>query len=123
VSWAEIGPRFDARTRLRTRADIQAAFDHGHKLVNRQLVIWIRSRDEGPSRLGLSVSRKVGNAVTRNRVKRCLRNAWQRHVSLIPVAADVMVLARPGKAPMDAHQAAEALSHLLRTYARRSGPA
>lgn len=102
--------------------DIQAAFDGGTKLVNRQLVLWIRpGRPGAPSRLGLSVSRKVGNAVARNRVKRCLREAWQACASLRPEALDVMVLARPMAAPRDTREALRSLSHLLRKYAARCG--
>lgn len=115
--------RFDRHGRLRGRAEIQAAFDHGRKQANRQLVAWILERAEGPSRLGLSVSRKVGNAVERNRVKRCLRVAWWEAREILPRPADVHVLARPGGAPRSAAAARESLTHLLRRHARQGPPA
>ena len=50
--------------------------------------------DDGP-RLGLSVSRKVGGAVERARVKRCVREAFWEEAERLPAGADYVVVARP----------------------------
>ncbi len=65
------------RMRLSRSADFDRVFRQGRSHAGRELVLYVFPRGEGDEpRLGLSVSRKVGGAVERNRVKRLLREAF-----------------------------------------------
>ena len=65
------------------------------------------------SRLGLVVSRKVGNAVTRNRVKRRLRDLFRRHQEAFPRPLDVVVVANHHRGPAEYSEYARAFEELL----------
>lgn len=71
-------------------------------MAGRHLVVYAFQRDEFGDmrvpRLGLSVSKKVGDAVTRNRVKRVLREEFAHRSGDVPGRLDIVVIARPGSA-------------------------
>jgi len=107
--------------RLRRRADFEAVYATGHKLVEARLVAFVvRAERAAGCRLGLSVGRRVGNAPVRNRVKRVLRDAFRKLAPHCPEPLDLVLVARPGKAPSTAAEAAESLSRVLDRW-RRSG--
>ena len=89
-SSASPGPAVEQRG-LRSRLS-QRPLPRGARLV---LYVFPRGGDDAP-RLGLSVSRKVGGAVERNRVKRLLREAFASRPSGCRPGADAVVIARPG---------------------------
>jgi ribonuclease P protein component len=90
------------RRRLSRSAEFERVYRHGRSKANRFLVLYVFPRaqddpspeDEGP-RLGLSVSRRVGGAVERTRVKRVLREAFWAEAERLPAGSDYVVVARP----------------------------
>ena len=98
MSDAGTAPR--RRARITRSGDFDAVYRRGRSAANRHLVVYAFARDDRPSsspaRLGLSVSKKVGDAVERNRVKRVVRERFAEIAPSLPPGIDVVVIARPG---------------------------
>ncbi len=114
------------RSRISRSADFDAAFLRGHANSTRHLVVYALERPERTlaeaPRLGLAVSRKVGNAVVRNEVKRHLREAFALVVDDLPTTTDFVVIARPSlPGAIDAQGFDWLVAELRETAARSSG--
>src|SRR5215218_4681383 len=87
------------RRRLSRSAEFERVYRQGRSKANRYLVLYAFPReeasgDDGP-RLGISVSRRVGGAVDRTRVKRVLREAFWQEAGRLPTGSDYVIVARP----------------------------
>jgi ribonuclease P protein component len=104
---AEHGHGRPQRRRLSRSAEFERVYRQGRSKGNRFFVLYVFPRaeadatpaDEGP-RLGLSVSRRVGGAVERTRVKRVLREAFWSEAERLPEGSDYVVVARPEAGPL-----------------------
>lgn len=84
--------------RLSRSTEFQRVYRQGRSKANRHLVLYSFARGEGSdeaSRFGVSVGRKIGNSVTRNRVKRTIREALDQLEPKLADGLDYVVLARP----------------------------
>ena len=90
---------FRPRHRLSGATNYQAAYCHGCKRSSGPLTVFVRPNGLDEHRLGLSVGRRVGPAVVRNRLKRLLREAFRLSRADLPVLAggafDLVVVVRP----------------------------
>jgi ribonuclease P protein component len=100
--------------RLRKRADFRRVFQLGKSFANRQFVVIVCPRQTpGPARVGVSVSRKVGKAVVRNRVRRLVKEAVRGWIRELPEKTDLVIVARTPAAQMDFHQIRSSLQHVF----------
>jgi ribonuclease P protein component len=93
------GARSPRRRRLSRSGDFKRAYREGSSKATRYLVLYRFDRsadDDSEIRLGVSVSKKLGDAVTRNRVKRVLKEAFWNQVDPESVEQDFVLVARPG---------------------------
>jgi|LGOV01.1.fsa_nt_gb ribonuclease P protein component len=95
---------FTPAMRLHKSSDYKKLFDLGVKYHSKHLIVFTMQKNNGPTRLGLTVSRKVGGAVTRNRLKRQLREIFRLSLSYSLENTDIMILAKKNASILDYHQ-------------------
>jgi ribonuclease P protein component len=89
---------FPKSARLRKRPEFLSLSRTGKKVHSQHFVVISRSNDRGESRLGITVSGKVGNAVARNRIKRVVREIFRTGRGELGMAVDILVVAKAGAA-------------------------
>lgn len=82
--------------RLRKRSEYLEVRRYGHKRHCGAFIVIFKKTDGGPTRLGLTVSRKVGGAVQRNRVKRLVREFFRANIKRIGPGLDISIIAKRG---------------------------
>jgi ribonuclease P protein component len=114
--------RFRRADRILRSREFQHVARHGSRAASQSFVVLVARGDggaEGPRRLGVTVSRRVGNAVVRNRVKRRVREWFRRERVAMPPGLDWVVIARPEAARLPAQETWRELSELARAAAER----
>ena len=110
-------------TRLSRSADFDRVFRHGRSHASRELVLYVFPREpEGAPRLGLSVSRKVGGAVDRNKVKRLLREAFALEGTRLPTGTDAVIVARPDAKSLAEREGLDGIRSVLADLVTRATP-
>ena len=100
--------------RLRCPRAYRRVFQQGKKLLSPLFVLYVLPTSQPHSRLGLAVSKRIGSAVVRNRVKRRLREVFRHHKELLDPHCDIVVVARSAAADASAGVYTEQFCRLLR---------
>jgi ribonuclease P protein component len=112
------------RSRLSRSADFDRVYREGRSHASRHLVVYAFPRtsvdDDGP-RLGVSVGRKVGGAVERNRMKRLLREAFWKAGDELPEGYDFVLVARPDAGELARERGEEGIAEALSEVLAKAG--
>lgn len=101
--------------RMKKNDDFQLVYKNGKSFANRQFVIYILKKpDQKNFRIGLSVSKQIGTAVVRNRVKRLIRETFQHLKEDLPNDYDFVIIARKPAAAMNFHEVKKSIIHILK---------
>lgn len=93
------GRRFPKSARLLKSAQFDRVMKRRYSASNGMMMLYAAQNDSGPTRLGLIVSRKCGNAVVRSRWKRALREAFRLELGQLPEGLDLVAIPRLGATP------------------------
>jgi ribonuclease P protein component len=110
------------RRRLSRSGEFDRVYREGRSHASRHLVVYAFPRSDGEwPRLGVSVGRRLGGAVERNRVKRILREAFWAHADHLPDGLDFVIVARPAAGELARVGGGRALADALAAVLAEAG--
>ena len=101
---------------LKKTKDFQNVYRRGKSYANRYLVMYVLSNQTEGNRLGISVSKKVGNSVVRHRVKRLVKESYRLHEDIFNSGLNIVITARASAASISFEQMESAVLHLGRLH-------
>lgn len=111
------GQRFRQRDRIRKRSEYQAVYDKGQRIPSGNFVLFVLRNSSGCPRLGITVTKRIGGAVQRNRAKRLIREIFRRHRTEF-MDVDIVVNGRSGLPRADYHRLEGEFIARLRPFRR-----
>jgi len=112
---------FPRHYRIVRGADYRSIYDAGLKIHSERFVLFAKTNRLGHSRLGITVSRRIGGAVVRNRVKRLFREIFRRSPADNPPSFDLVINAKRGCAAVRLAQLREEFDAAVRKAERQLG--
>lgn len=101
---------------LKTSRDFSLVYNEKRSYANKYLVMYIRENSMDFNRLGISVSKKVGNSVVRHRITRLIRETFRLNENMFNSGLDIVVIARTGAKGKDYKDINSAFLHLARLH-------
>lgn len=100
--------------RVKKEKDFQLVFHSGYSGANRQFVVYVYPKEQSHFRVGISVGKKLGNAVVRNHIKRKIRHALMDVQSQIKPTVDFIIIARNPVISMSKDEIVASLMHVFK---------
>ena len=97
---------------LKKNRDFQNVYRKGKSYANKYFVMYVLKNETEENRLGISVSKKVGNSVIRHHLTRLVRESYRLHEDMFNSGLDIVVIARSTAKDITYHEAESALLHL-----------
>ncbi len=97
---------------LKKNSDFQKVYENGKSYANRYLVMYVLKNDLNKNRIGISVSKKVGNSVIRHHITRLIRESYRLQEDMFNSSLDIVVIARSTAREVGYHEIESALLHL-----------
>ncbi len=101
---------------IKKTREYQKVYKRGKSFANKYLVMYILKNERTENRLGISVSKKVGNSVVRHRLTRLIREGYRLNKDLFIKGIDIVIVARTGAKDIDYSKVENALLHLGRLH-------
>lgn len=101
---------------LKKNIDFQKVYKSGKSYANKYLVMYVLENGTDITRIGISVSKKVGNSIVRHRLARLIREAFRLSTECIPDGYDYVVVARAGLKDKGFFETKESMIHLLKLH-------
>ena len=101
---------------IKKNEDFQKVYHSGKSYANKYLVMYAKKNESETGRLGISVSKKVGNSVVRHRIARLIRESYRLNVSKFHSGWDIVVVARQGAKGRNYFEINSAMLHLAKLH-------
>ena len=101
---------------LKRNIDFQNVYQNGKSYANKYLVMYVLENDNRKNRIGISVSKKVGNSVVRHRITRLIRESYRLHENIFNSGLDIVVIARNSASSVSYNEIESALLHLAKLH-------
>lgn len=97
---------------IKSSLEFKNVYENGRSYANKYLVMYILKKDSGKNRLGISVSKKVGNSVVRHRLTRIIRESYRLNKDKLENRLEIVVIARKGAKGRNYWEISSAFMHL-----------
>lgn len=101
---------------LKKNDDFKNVYKKGKSYANKYLVMYVLKNNKEVNRIGISVSKKVGNSVVRHRVTRLVRESYRLHENIFNSGLDIVVIARNSASNISYFEMESALLHLAKLH-------